>query len=99
MRGADINYVNKKNGFTPLHFAIENNMNSKIVNFLIKHGADPHIEDFSGKDCCDKAKDNERYKKLATLSQMECKYKPHLRKKPGKLIEQTNEERKQKKLA
>jgi ankyrin repeat protein len=55
MRGAEINYVNKKNGLTPLHFAIENNMNSKIVNFLLKQGANPHIEDFNGQDCCDKA--------------------------------------------
>jgi ankyrin repeat protein len=55
MRGADVNYVNKITGLTPLHQAIEAKLNSKIVNFLIKAGGNPHMEDYNGKDCCDKA--------------------------------------------
>jgi len=55
MRGADVNYVNCITGLTPLHQAIDAKLNSKIVNFLIKAGANLHIEDYKGLDCCDKA--------------------------------------------
>jgi len=41
---------------TPLHAAIENGLNVKVVKFLLKCKANPHIEDIHGKDCCDKAK-------------------------------------------
>ena len=61
MRGANINYVSKINGYTPLHFAIEANLSSKMINFLLKRGALLHIEDKNGIDCCDKAKKNKRY--------------------------------------
>ena len=64
MRGANINYVSKLNGFTPLHFAIEANLNSKMIKFLLKRGALIHIEDKNGKDCCDKAKNHPRYYKI-----------------------------------
>ena len=47
-RGCDINYINTKFGFTPLHHAIEAKMASKFVKFLLKNGANPHIEDFQG---------------------------------------------------
>lgn len=85
MRGADINYCNKKTGFTPLHQAIESKLNSKIVNFLIKSGADAHVEDFDGLDCCDKAQDIDRYDKIRVLRSMECRNNPALRSKahPG----------------
>lgn len=52
-RGSDINYQNRL-GFTPLHLAIECN-NNDAVRWLISKGANPHIEDLSGEDCCDKA--------------------------------------------
>lgn len=70
-RGADINYVNYK-GLTPLHQAIEKEMNSKIINFLLKNGANPHIEDFKGEDCCDKSEVIKRYEKLKKLTAREC---------------------------
>ena len=42
--------------------AIENDMSIKMITFLIKLGANPHIEDRNGKDCCDKVKDKKEYK-------------------------------------
>jgi ankyrin repeat protein len=83
-RGADINYVNYL-GLTPLHQAIEKEMNSKIINFLLKNGANPHIEDFKGEDCCEKAQAIPRYSKLKKLVCMECRTNPSLR------IKQTEE--------
>ena len=35
MRGADINFVNEVTGFTPLHKAIQDEMDIKIIKFLI----------------------------------------------------------------
>jgi len=55
MRGADINHCNKITGLTPLHMAIEARINSKVIKFLLVNGANPHIEDYNGLDCCDKA--------------------------------------------
>jgi ankyrin repeat protein len=59
-RGSDINYVNSK-GLTPLHYAIEANLPSKMIKFLLKNGADMHIKDRNGQDACDKSKTKERY--------------------------------------
>ena len=42
MRGTDINYIGEKKGFTPIHWAIEENLPSKIIKFLISNGADIH---------------------------------------------------------
>ena len=58
MRGSNINYQNKMTGLTPLHYAIENNYNSKMVKFMLTYGANPHHEDPDGNDCCDKAVKN-----------------------------------------
>jgi len=58
MRGANINFVFPFNGFTPLHWAIQEGVNSKIVKFLIKQGAYEHAVDKNGLDCCDKALQN-----------------------------------------
>ena len=55
MRKADINFVNKQTGFTPLHWAIEHKYGPKVIKFLLKNGAYPHAEDYEGRDCCDKA--------------------------------------------
>ena len=65
MRGANINFVNPKNGWTPLHTAIEYNLSSKIIKFLISRGADIHALDFNGKDCCDKIA--EKYKRYCHI--------------------------------
>jgi len=55
-RGSKINHQNPKNGFTPLHLAIERNLESKMIKFLLRHDADPHVEDINGLDSCDKGK-------------------------------------------
>jgi ankyrin repeat protein len=52
MRGADINFINKM-GKTPLHHAIENNLEAGTIKFLLNSGANPHIEDNEGHDVCD----------------------------------------------
>jgi len=72
MRGADINYVNKRKKETPLHTAIEHKLDSKIVKFLLKHGANHHIVDEKGLDCCDKAMKIERYGKIKAFKNMDC---------------------------
>jgi ankyrin repeat protein len=48
MRGSDLNHCSLKTGWTPIHWAIENNISAKIVKFLLKNGANPHIEDSLG---------------------------------------------------
>lgn len=60
MRNANVNYVNFE-GKTPLHIAIENKMPRKIIKLLLKSGANPHYEDFDGKDVCDKVKNMKEY--------------------------------------
>lgn len=79
-RGADINYYFTKTGLTPLHVAIEHKFNSKLIKFLLSYGADPHHEDKSGLDCCDKAKEIPRYFQIKELREMKCKQFPSLRK-------------------
>ena len=78
MRGADINYSNKY-GFTPLHFGIEKQVSDKMVKFLLKAGANPHHEDIDGKDCCDKANDNDVYHNILSLHDFKCMSNPALR--------------------
>jgi len=90
MRGANVNYINKITGLTPLHQAIDAHLNSKIVNFLVKAGANPHMEDYEGKDCCDKATNVERYEKLRALTSYECKKNPSLRIPAGTEVEIVN---------
>ena len=55
MRGANINYCSVITGLTALHLAIESKFPEKVIKFLLKRGADPHIVDKKGKDCCEKA--------------------------------------------
>lgn len=55
MRGADINYLNKKTGMTHLRQAIELTLPPKIIKWLLKSGANPHILDYEGMDSCDAA--------------------------------------------
>ena len=54
MRGSKINYVNKF-GKTALYIAIEHNISEEMILFLIDAGAQIHVEDQNGKDCCDVA--------------------------------------------
>ena len=81
MRGCDINNCCRESGLTPLHWAIEKKLPSNIIKFLIKLGANPHIEDHNGKDACDKAKNAERYHRLKDLTDKNegCSKDPSLR--------------------
>lgn len=88
MRGADINYLNKKTGMTHLRLAIEKEMPAKIVKWLLKSGANPHIVDYEGTDCCDVAGKKDIYKNIAALHTGECEIDPKLRVKPETIIEQ-----------
>ena len=87
MRGADVNYVNQKTGWTPLHFAIQNKLSSKTIKFLINEGAYIHQMDFNGKDCCDKASMNKRYDKIKFFKENSCKENPYLRRYPENMNE------------
>ena len=60
MRGANVNFCGIKK-LTPLHLAIDNQAPTKVIKFLLKQGANPHIEDTNGLDCCDKAQKIEMY--------------------------------------
>ena len=71
-RGSKINYQNK-NGWSPLHHAIEGRLPSKIINWLIEHGADLHLEDNEGLDCCDKVARDNSYPKIKVLRDYQCK--------------------------
>ena len=74
MRGANLNFVFPINGFTPLHWALEKNVNSKIVKLLLKNGAYQHAVDNRGMDCCDKSLLNQRYNNISQLHLQHCKY-------------------------
>ena len=73
-RGANINYVNKLEGKTPLHIAIEHRLSPEIIKFLLKNGANPHFEDFNGVTCQEKAKDYEPYKDIKSLKSHGCSH-------------------------
>lgn len=79
MRGANINFQTLRDGQTPLHLALENNISEKIVKFLLKAGANPHIEDKYGRDCCDLVASKPQYRKIKALSKKECHSNPSLR--------------------
>jgi ankyrin repeat protein len=80
MRGTNINFVFPVTGFTPIHWAIKNNVSSKIVSFLIKQGAYVHAVDNNGLDCCDKSVHSKRYYEVSELVNQYCKYNSSLRK-------------------
>ena len=63
MRGANANFCGIKK-LTPLQQAIDNKVPTKVIKFLLKQGANPHIEDPNGLDCCDKAQKIEMYKQI-----------------------------------
>ena len=54
VRGANVNYVNS-NGLTALHVFVDNQM-TEAIKYLLQKGANPHIMDLTGEDCCEKAK-------------------------------------------
>lgn len=48
--GADVNYIYKKNNFSPLIFAC-NARDEKIIELLLYYEADVHVKDVNGYDC------------------------------------------------
>jgi len=56
-RGADIDHCNR-DGKTALGLVCQQKLKDMAV-FLIENGADPHIEDLTGKDACDYARHTE----------------------------------------
>ena len=46
-RGADVNFANSEDGYTPLHVAASEK-NYETMEFLLKHGASPNIVDKTG---------------------------------------------------
>ena len=75
MRGAKINYQNKR-GWTPLHFAIEQQLPDKMIQFLLSAGANPHIEDETERDCCDKVQRLKKYYGIPELRENSCQIHP-----------------------
>ena len=87
MRGCNINHCSKITGFTPLRWAIQNKLPSKFIKFLLKNGANPHIEAADGYDACDVAKTVERYRDIKVLTDKNggCSINPRLRIKSSNL--------------
>lgn len=75
-RGSMINYLNRKNGFTHLRQAIEMDLPKKIIKWLIKQGANPHIMDYHGRDSCDAASSKKIYKCVKELHTGKCEIDP-----------------------
>ena len=55
-RGSDINAFNKEGQTALSYFICQGKF--KVVDFLMKMNANPHIEDFDGMDSCDYATQN-----------------------------------------
>ena len=64
-----------------MHIVIERRLPVELIKWLLRAGADPHIEDAEGYDCCDRAKQLDMYQNVNKLWKNECVMKPHLRKK------------------
>ena len=54
-------------------------MDLQMIKFLLSHGANPHIEDEDGLDCCDKGRLNKRYNKIKISHDDGCKINKELR--------------------
>ena len=51
-----------------MRWAIQHKLPSKIIKFLLKNGANPHIKAADGFDACDIAKNIERYRDIKILT-------------------------------
>ena len=65
---------------------IDHRMPVDLVKWLLKAGADPHIEDQEGRDCCDKAKEYNIYNEVKVFWKDACIKKPQLRTKFNKNV-------------
>jgi hypothetical protein len=54
-------------------------MDLQMIKFLLNNGADPHIEDMDGLDCCDKGRLNKRYNKVDLFHNNKCIINKELR--------------------
>jgi hypothetical protein len=52
-----------------------------MIKFLLINGANPHIEDASGEDCCDKGRLVRRYDKISIFFNDDCIKNKELRQK------------------
>lgn len=48
LKGADVNYQDPRNGKTALHYGVEREFDPSLLEWLVKHGASPDIEDRDG---------------------------------------------------
>lgn len=48
LKGADVNYQDRRNGKTALHYGVEREFDPSLLKWLVKHGASPDIEDRDG---------------------------------------------------
>lgn len=87
MRGADVNYLNRKTGFTHLRHALEVGLQPKIIAFLLKNGANPHILDYNDQDACDVARSKPLYDHVKAFQSQPCLDNPELRIRPQRIIE------------
>lgn len=61
-----------------------------LIRWLLTEGADPHIEDAAGKDCCDKVKELGLYHELKIFWKKSCIKKRQLRTKFRKAVVDLN---------
>jgi ankyrin repeat protein len=84
IRGANVNYISKLLGKTPLHIAIEKKLPNDIIKLLLRKGADPMIEDWKGLTCLEKAMKHPPYWTIKRL----IKHKSCERVKPDKIMKE-----------
>jgi ankyrin repeat protein len=48
LKGADVNYQDPRNGKTALHYGVEREFDPDLLEWLVKHGASPDIQDRDG---------------------------------------------------
>ena len=65
----------------------------KVINFLLKSGANPHILDYKDQDCCDVARDMPLYKKVQALHSGACLNNKKLRIRPQTILEKMDARR------
>jgi hypothetical protein len=63
LKGANVNFIDPKNGKTALLYGVEKEYDPPLLKWLVKHGASPDIEDHTGVSARSKAsrKRDKRY--------------------------------------
>lgn len=67
-KGANVNFIDPRNGKTALLYGVEREYEPALLKFLVKHGASPDIEDHTGVSARSKAsrKRDKRYLRAIT---------------------------------